>query len=169
MSYEINVIVVHQKQAVEHKKQSTIILLNEKDHPQEINRYFEIWPYFSQTPGILYTLVQETTENYLSSYPICDANFEADVSELLLPYWIENLDVKDNLTPLVIKKDIMKDFIEIIRFLVKSSPIKTIMFHTRYEGGDDEIICGVITLSEFLSMLQNGKILFNTCYIVRED
>ncbi|PXV83877.1 hypothetical protein C8E03_1432 [Lachnotalea glycerini] len=169
MSYEINVIVVNQKEAVKYTKKSSIILQNEKDNSEEMKRYFEIWPYFSQTPGILYTLVQEMEEDYFSSFPICDSIFDRNEDELSLPYWIDNTEIIENLTPLLIKQNVMSEFVEIIRFLVESSPIKTIMFHTRYQGGDYEIICGVINIEEFFSMLQNEKILFNVCYIIRKD
>jgi len=61
------------------------------------------------------------------------------------------------------------EFDEICRFLVKCSPNRTIMFQSRYQGGDHEIICGVININKFFSLLNRKKILFNTCYIFCED
>ena len=81
MSYEINIIVVNQKKAVQIREKMSIILQNEQDN-EEVNRYFEIWPFFSNMPGVLYTLVKQVNEELFSSFPICDANFEADLTGL---------------------------------------------------------------------------------------
>lgn len=48
------------------------------------------------------------------------------------------------------------------------SPIKKIMFLARYQWGDEEIICGVLSYIEFITMLENQEILFNVSYIIGE-
>lgn len=165
MSYEINIIVVNQKKAVQIREKMSIILQNEQDN-EEVNRYFEIWPFFSNMPGVLYTLVKQVNEELFSSFPICDANFEADLNGLELPYWVKDTNIKENLVPFIIKDEFLSDFEKVLLFLIESSPIKTVLFQTRYQCDTDEIICGVISFSNFLSMLLNGQILFNVCYIV---
>lgn len=166
MSYEINVIVVNQKKEVELPFCSTIILQNEINN-SEVNRYEEIWPYFSNTTGILYSLVKEMNDGFYSSFPLCDSDFDMKVPERLLPDWI-NDEIKYNLTPLIIKDDIYNDFIKIISYLLSCSPNKTIMFQARYQGGDFEVISGVLNLKIFVDMLNKKEILFNVCYIIND-
>ena len=50
-----------------------------------------------------------------------------------------------------------------------NSPQKRILFQTRYQGGEQEIIIGVIKINKFLEMLKSKKIFFNVCYIVESD
>lgn len=41
------------------------------------------------------------------------------------------------------------------------------MFMSRYQGGDKEVICGVLSLDEFIDLQVQGKLLFNVSYIIR--
>lgn len=167
MSYEINIIAINQKKEVQLPFTSEIILRNEVTNP-EVSRYAEIWPIFSQTVGILYTLVKEVNEEFYSSFSLCDSDFDSIISKNLLPGWILNHN-EDNLTPLIIRAEVYDDFIKIVEYLLVSSPNRTIMFQSRYQGGDDEIIVGVIKFKKFISMLDKKEILFNVCYIIEGD
>lgn len=73
------------------------------------------------------------------------------------------------MTPLVIHKEYLEEFEEILEFLIKQSPTKTLMFLARYQGGDYEIIQGTLSLSNFIQHLKSKKILFNVCYIITND
>lgn len=167
MSYEINIIAVNQKKEVELPFYSTIVLQNENNN-SEVNRYEEIWPYFSNTTGVLYSLVKEINDGFYSSFPLCDSDFDMKVPERLLPNWI-NDEIKYNLTPLIIKDYMYNDFIKIIDYLLSCSPNRTIMFQSRYQGGDYEVILGVLKLEAFLDMLNKKEILFNVCYIIIDN
>ncbi|MBQ2802852.1 MAG: hypothetical protein IJF07_03030 [Lachnospiraceae bacterium] len=167
MSYEINIIAINQKEPVKLNFASKIILQNEKDDYM-VNRYAKIWPYFSNTSGVLYSLVMKMNEEYYSSFPICDSDFETEIQEYFLPTCLleEN---KENLTPFIVREPFIQEFIEILQYLLENSPQKRILFQTRYQGGEQEIIVGVIKMKKFLEMLKSKKVLFNVCYIVESD
>lgn len=61
MSYEIKIIAINQNKQIKLNHTSKIILKNEID-AYEVNRYAEIWPWFSSTSGILYSLVAKMDE-----------------------------------------------------------------------------------------------------------
>ena len=161
MSYEINIIAINQKEPMKLNFTSKIILQNEKDDDM-VNRYAEIWPYFSNTSGILYSLVMKMNEEYYSSFPICDSDFETEIQEYFLPTCLLE-DYKENLTPFIVRESFIREFIEIIKCLLENSPQKRILFQTRYQGGDQEIIVGVIKMENFLEMLKGKKVFFNVC------
>jgi hypothetical protein len=71
------------------------------------------------------------------------------------------------LTPLKINETYIKEFKEILELLINESPQKTIMFHSRYQCPDYEVIQGVLSLDNFYNQLESNKILFNVCYIIR--
>jgi len=166
MSYEINVIVINQKRPIHIPNSSEILLLNELED-WCVNRYAEIWPFFSSTPGILYSLVTKINEDYYSARKICDSDFDAVVENKLFK-WVSK-DSKENLTPFIVEDKFYDEFITIICYLLENAPQKRILFQTRYQGGDEEIILGIIKISEFKNMLSNRQILFNICYILETD
>lgn len=116
-----------------------------------------IYGLFSNTKGVLYTLVEEIYEGYFSSFPVCDSDFDSTISESLLPFWI-SLDHKENLTSLIIKNQYHNDFIIIIDLLIDTSIHKRILFHTRYKFRNSEIVLGVLKFSQFKDMLNKNKI-----------
>lgn len=158
MSFELNILVVQQEEPRNIK--STIEIINEK---QESIRYTNIWRFMSNTNGIMYTLGKEE-DGLFTALPLIDTNFE---NPKHYPYWIRDEDVLSNLTPLSLRTKYEKELVKILEQMIQMSPIKTIMFMTRYQGGDTEIVCGVISLKDFLDSLKEGKILFNVCYIIQ--
>ena len=66
MSFEINIISINQEIPVHINFNSQIILRNELENNEE-SRYTQIWPFFSNTKGILYSLVQEINDGFYSS------------------------------------------------------------------------------------------------------
>lgn len=166
MSYEINIISVGQTKLSSSYHPTQFHLINEYEN-EEIFRYYRIWPVFSYTAGILYSLVKEV-DGWISSFPLCDADFGAFVSPDLIPQFLSE-EAKDNLDPLIIYPQYYSEVEKCIRMLIHDSPQKTILFLSRYEGGDYEIFAGALTISQFLQRLRKREILFNICYIVIED
>lgn len=166
MSYEINVIAVGQKAPPSSISYSNILVYNEIEN-QEIQRYFKIWPLFSYATGILYSLGQDMG-GFFSSYPICDSDFESKTVSDMIPEFLPP-DIKQNMTPLIIYEQYYADVERAIKVLIQDSPIKTILFQTRYQGGDYEVFYGTLTASQFFERLKAHTILFNVCYIVRDD
>ncbi len=167
MSYEINIIALNQKEPVKLNFNSSIMLQNEKDD-YIVHRYTEIWPYFSNSSGILYSLVAEINEGYYSAFPICDSDFETKIKEYFFPICMIE-ECKENITPFIVKEPFVQDFIRILHYVLANSPQKRILFQTRYQGGEKEIIIGVIKIKKFLEMLMHKKIFFNVCYIIESD
>lgn len=167
MSYNIEIMVPNQTVPVHADFLKRINLFNEIDD-ENTKRYWKIWPFFSNTNGILYCLAAEYEEEIYFSFLICDGDFEAKVPQRLFPSWISK-EEKENLTPLIIYDEYYDEFVKVIHFLIETAPQKRIMFHTRYECENAEIILGVIKEREFFAMLDKREILFNICYIVEGD
>lgn len=167
MSFEINIVSINQEIPVHINFKSQIIVHNEIDNNEE-SRYTEIWPFFSNTKGILYSLVQEINDGFYSSFPLCESDFEISLSENSFPNWVSD-EIKGDLTPFIVKENVYEDFVKIIQFLIDSAPQKRILFQTRYQCIDCEIVFGVIKIKKFLEMLNLKQILFNVCYIIECD
>lgn len=167
MSYEINLIAINQDFPVYLKHTNRVLLHNEIDN-NDVNRYDEIWPLFSNTKGILYSLVEELNEDFYSAFKLCDSDFESEVPENILPNWV-SANARENITPFIISNDVYVEVIDIIQYVLECAPLKKILFHTRYQGGEEEIIVGVIKMSKFKDMLIQKQILFNMCYILESD
>ena len=102
MSYEINVLVVNQEHPVTLPFESSVILQNEVDNADFIGRYLKIWPFFSATKGILYSLLQQwLDDDYYGAYPFCDSLFETE-EQPVAPPWVTEEALGD-MTPLIIK------------------------------------------------------------------
>ncbi|MEZ3437118.1 MAG: hypothetical protein K1W34_21440 [Lachnospiraceae bacterium] len=69
MSYSIYVLAVNQETPVYADFLSRIILHNEIDD-YDTARYWKVYPFFANTKGILYSLVDEYQEGLYSSFPL---------------------------------------------------------------------------------------------------
>lgn len=147
MSYEINILVVNQESPVHLPFSCSIELRNERED-DGFGRYFAAWPFFSCIKGILYSLVKDAETDHLCAFTLCEVNFDAPSSENH-PEWISEQYAQDNLYPLIIKPEFFCDFVRVIEFLLEKSPDGFIMFQTRYQGGDSDIIFGTISSSQF--------------------
>lgn len=165
MSFDLNVLVLEQDRASSLPFVSSIDVVNEF---QEALRYKDIWGYMTAMRGVWYYLGQDE-DGWFNSLAIVDSEFENSADNGLIPRWLaDDEDVRSNLTPLIVKEDNDDQFREVLKFLIRESPIKTIMFLARYQGGEKEIVCGVLKYAEFERMLNQHKILFNVCYIISE-
>lgn len=168
MSFELNILVVDQNEPTKFNTNYSIDVLNENDHPDLAGRFFRIWPIMCKTKGIWYSLGTEY-KNSFNSIEFCSTKYDISPNNLPIPLWITDEVVKESLTPLLIKDEFKKELKEIIELLIKESPIGTIMVLARYEGPDYEVIQGVYEIKRFWELLDEGKILFNTCHIVRDE
>jgi hypothetical protein len=161
MSYDINVLVVQQE------KRSTLPFTS-KIMIDDYSPRYDGWRFIYEIKGIWYYLGMEGEVGFNASY-ICDSNFDIDEEQLPLPHWIQDEDITYHLTPLVIKEQYVENFKNILNFLIQQSPIKMILFLARYQGGESEIVQGIISLDDFFKLLNSEKVLFNTSYILREN
>lgn len=166
MSFEINVISVAQERPVVYHCDSQVLLHNEATC-EDISRYYRIWPVFSNVRGVFYSIVAEMDPGFYSAFPLCDSDFMNKASNDI-PSYIPDA-VLENLTPLIIKDEFIADVESIIDLLISSSPAKTILFQSRYQDGDFEVIQGTLRKKEFFQRLRQQRIMFNVCYAVTED
>jgi len=167
MSFEINVIVEGQDQPVKLPFSTSILVENEVDQSEEIARYFEYWPFVMQTKGVLYSLGRMQPGGFFSALSICDSDFAHVLPVTPDTDWIPE-EIRENLTSLIIFDDSLKEVEQILSFLLESSPKRMIMFFTRYQGGEHDIICGVMEKGAFFKRMEEGRLYFNTCYIVKD-
>ncbi|WP_291572905.1 hypothetical protein [Clostridium sp. UBA4548] len=165
MSYDLKLLVIKQETLYHTDFQSSIQLKNEIE--DEFYRYRELWPFMMGTDGALYSMVKESN-GLFNAYTICDSDFEKDERDIEMPYWIKDEDVKYDLTPLIIRREYREDFEKIVRNLINTSQTKTIMILANYQSNNKEIVCGTVSFTEYLKLLDEGKILFNICYIIRD-
>ncbi|WP_053956043.1 hypothetical protein [Inediibacterium massiliense] len=159
MSFDLNIVVVQQHKAV--KIDSIIDIISEEE---EKLRYNKIWEYMSQASGVWYSL-GKFENGFFSALPIIDTDFDKECKEKI--FWIQDRDILENLTPIIIKDMFGEEFKKILKEMIEMSPSKTILFMARYQGGDTEIIQGVVPLNHFLISIEKNEILFNVCYIVK--
>lgn len=167
MSYEINILCVGQTAPMDCRP-SGFELKNEVQDPALAGRYADIWPVFSSTAGILYTAGKEwDCGGIWNAFPLCDSDFERPVPRDTLPGFLPE-GVADCLTPLLIRPQYLPGLEDVVRRLAEASPRKTILFQTRYQGGDWELFCGAVMVDAFLRRMREGRLLFNVCYLVAE-
>ncbi len=155
MSYDLNVVVLQQREAA--KFDSMI------DIETEV-KYKDMWEYMGQSSGVWYVLGKREGDIF-TSLPIIDSDFDKECNEKFS--WIEDEEILANLTPLIVNDMYQYEFDKIIREMVAMSPVKTILFMARYQGGETEIIQGVIPINSFLQLIKKKEVLFNICYIVK--
>lgn len=167
MSYEINILCVGQTAPIDCRP-AGFELKNEVEDEVLAARYADIWPVFSSTAGILYTAGKEwDCGGMWGAFPLCDSDFEHPVPQDALPSFLPE-GVADRLTPLLLHPQYLPGLEDVVRRLVKASPRKTILFQTRYQGGDWELFFGTMTVDAFLRRMREGQLLFNLCYLVTE-
>jgi hypothetical protein len=159
MSYDINILVIGQETP-------SILPFGDIKYTFKAPKY-ETWQYIYLLKGVWYSLGMEE-DNIFNAMPFCDSNFDVEEQNLPIPYWVKDEDVIYHLTPLIIKKPYIKEFKNILNSLLNESPEKKLLFLARYQGGNQEIIEGMVSLSQFNGLLECEKILFNVCYIIRE-
>ncbi len=160
MSYDLNIFVLGQEKPSIFPFSSSITY--DLDTPK-----YDTWQFIYELKGTWYYLGREEDGLY-TAMPFCDSNFEISENELPIPHWIKSEEVSYHLTPLKIREEYVKEFKKIVEFFINESPHKMIMLFARYQGGNQEIIQGVISLGEFYELLNSGAILFNICYVIKE-
>lgn len=166
MSYDLNILCINQDSPSKIPFASSIELRNEIDFPHS-GRYNSIWPFMCNLKGVWYSIGKDD-DGWFNTMSIVDADFDEVIEKSYMPYWVLDDDVTSNLKPLIVYNEYNKDFKSIIEFLIQQSPNRIIMFLARYQGGEKEIVQGVLKYEEFTKLLNQSKILFNVCYIISD-
>lgn len=163
MSYDLNILVLEQERP---SKFHFITRINIKNEYQEKLRYCHKWKYVTGMKGIWYSMgIYDAEFDMFTNYPLCYSDFKIK-DPARMPYWIKDEDIQYSLTPLIIHDEYKEEFKKILEYLLSQSPINKIIFSGAYQGGEKEIICGLLSYSEFITMLENQEILFNVSYII---
>jgi len=165
VSYEINIIAKGQTAPSHFSLPSGIFVKNEKEDG-EAARYAEIWPFFSSVDGIMYSVGYYGAHNFFSALEICELDSEKEIPASELSGWFPGF-AGENLTPFVIRPKFYDDLEYVLRTLLEDSPQKTLLFQTRYQCEDIELIVGTFRYQDFIGMLRAGKVLFNACYVIQ--
>src|SRR5690242_20466446 len=140
MSFELNILVLQQETAEQIPFETPFKLHIESN---EILSHAIYWSFISLNKGTWY-IVGVEEDDFFSALPVLDTEFES-VKDKDLPYWVNDEDAKSNLTSLKISDIYRDDLFKLMRCLLKQSPIRSIIFMSRYQGGDKEVICGVLS------------------------
>lgn len=169
MSIDLNLLVLNQLKPSAIGFDSSIIILNEIDDSEEFARYHSIFPFTVGNKGIWYSLVTPDPEfdGFYLGHEICRSEYDK-IDEALIPFWVKSSNVIECLTPVIVNDKFKMDFKRIITFMITQSPTKTMMFLPRYQCADYEIVYGLISISDFFELLDDKKILFNICYILKQ-
>ena len=172
MPFDLNIICVNQKKPTlklpsEFNIIAEIQNKNANDYPKYYNTYCACMSAFN---GIWYYLVSNLED--VSSYELCDINdvfSEEERLKGLYPFWYkEGQDI--DVSVFNLRDKFKDDVLNVIKYFIRQSPISTVLFHSRYQTDNEpEYIYGVFSFDNFVELLENNKLLFNTCYIIRDN
>ena len=160
--FDLNILCVGQRTPTQRIPQNKNIWINNVNNSfnKRKKRYYAIAPLMNYIDGIWYGL--HCSEDEIAGTNICDYVENSDI----YPYWINAEEIKMDLTALVINEEYLNSLIEILRFLIKKSPIHTVILFSRYQSNEAEVMCGTLSIEDFVSLLNQRKILNNVCYSI---
>lgn len=177
MSYDLNILCVNQEQCVNQFPEDLNIYVeaqnkSKNEYPKYYDLYFHL---MNSISGIWYYL--EKDKECWSSFELCDICESGDVlySERyplklkeLYPFWYDSKEEPD-VDFLCLKEKYKEDVLKVMQFLIESSPVHQIVFLPKYQIAENvEFIYGTIGFTKFVDLLEDKKILFNTCYVIKE-
>jgi len=171
MSYDLNILCVNQKYAsINFPNNISIYVEAQNQKPEDNPKFYGTYcPFMNAINGIWYYLMSDQVE--ISSFELCDIYDDDGEIEQLYPFWYKDEDEDEiDVRILKLRGKYKYDIFDTIKYLIKSSPVNTIIFHSRYQSKEEEpeYIYGTFTFTQFVELLTNNKILFNTCYIIRD-
>ena len=160
--FDLNILCVGQKTSTTNIPKNINIWINNTntDYKKRKKHYYQIAPIMNYIDGIWYELLCSKDE--ISGTNICSYT----ANNGTYPYWISSEEVKNDLRTLVIDEEYLDSFKEILRFLLEKSPINTIFLFCRFQSNEAEIMCGTLSLDDFIYLLSQDKILTNICYSI---
>jgi hypothetical protein len=167
MSYEIVIVAIGASNPCHLSYLTNLELKNEIEHP-DIGRFQSNWPFMSGTKGLWYS-IGVTDDGWFNPMSIIDIDFDTEVDYRILPYWIEDEDVRSNVKQIILTPEYVSDIEMTLKKLIESSPQQTIYFLCRFQGGDNEMVQGVLGLEQFETMLKESEICSNICYVITKS
>ena len=140
--------------------------LNQKD-----KREYSFWPFMNSCCGFWYYLLpKEPVHPYCGCGEMVDVPYPRGNSTKLTNNCLPDVlsEYVSNLEPIWVKKKYMRDFMKIVDYFLSESPVQMIIFNSRCQGEERDIVNGVISQDHFFSMMNNRKIKENMCYIIKK-
>lgn len=161
MSYDLEILVEGRK----HLKPSVIENIRIEVNSQfGRGRYEDTFSYMTERRGSWCGLFEKAlSERCFSAYNIATIKIMPK-SEINYPFWADD---RSGMFVLNIRPEYEHSFKSVMIHLQRCSPKQRIMFLPRLQGGENNNVCGVITLDRFFELLENDKILFNIAYIIQ--
>ena len=132
-------------------------------NPNNRNAYIDTFSYMTAQDGTWCNIVEKV--RFFSAMNICDIICHKTKDQVGFPFWV-NKDV--DMYAMQIVPEHQSTVLSILEYLLNLSPKKQILFLPRLQGYEDNNICGVIKFASFKQLLNEGKILFNICYILEK-
>jgi len=173
--YDVLILSIEQLKQFKEKISFDNLTVETMNHLGNIKEkyYYEKWPFLNNLNGILYHIYTgDPFGEFGCGDGLFEFQFESESMEAFLPYWSPKWqdvdDLKNDLVPISIKKEFSQSFKQLVDLLLKNSLIKTILFLCSGQSLEREIIYGKISKEMFYSLLEDGHIATNICYIIGE-
>lgn len=163
--FDLNLLVLDSDIDYKYPHKSAFEIITESE--REYTRYAEIWPYVTRSKGRYYRLGKhdEEVDVYFHAFDF----FKSEKYSHYKPYWITDKRIFSDLTTFILKRKYEEDFMGIVQYYLSKSQSSTVLLLGRYQSDEREVVCGTITLFEFETLLYDGKLSFNTCYIISDQ
>lgn len=158
MSYDLEICVLGQCNIKSQDFGNIYLDVN----PIQRTAYVDTFCYMTEQDGI-WCSITEKEERFYSAMNICDIMSSKIKSQAGFPFWV-NKDIK--MYAMQIVPEYKLSVLSMLEYLLNLSPQNKIIFLPRLQGNENNNICGVIKLNEFKNLLNEGKVLFNICYIL---
>lgn len=132
---------------------------------RQTQRHPDIYPTMTKRSGT-WGLLYDSDSFFKDADKFVDINWGAKGESISYPFWLTDERTKYMVLPITIVPKYMSEFQQIILELLNESSKQTIMFLPRIQGTYEEIICGTLKPDKFFTLLKEGKILTNICYII---
>jgi len=165
MPYSVEILVIKQENPSRIPFESRVKLEWEGGELGNL-RLKKTWPMMSSLPGVWYNIVLKDQVYFNNTALLFDTDYDT-VLNTDTYYWIKDNRRKECYTPFIVRDEFIGDVKKVLDFLIKESPIKTLMILPLYERGKIETIQGPILLTDYFELLFNNQIPFNVCSIVK--
>ena len=122
------------------------------------------YPFASRISGEWFELIKEGSPKIFGSFDVCDFDFDSGEHELS---WRTGAAAVGHYSLMFRSEELFSDFRLVMKQLRNMSPTKMLIFLPRLDGNEQNDICGVLTLDDFMALIPQKRIYSNICYIIQ--
>ena len=159
MSYDLEVCVLGQSNIKIKPQRFGDIYLNVD--PELRKAYADTFAYMAEQDGVWCSITEKV--RLFSAMNICDIMCVKNKGQAGFPFWV---DEDADMYVMQIVPEHRAAVLSVLEYLIEFSPKKQIMLLPRLQGYEADNVCGVLGFDDFKRLLDDGKILFNICYII---